>query len=102
MSNINKILTLIKDIKNNDFEYNDLEQMFLYLISLDNSQIKNYINGKSSIFYYHDSDILLELFELMVMVYEKTEEYEKCNDLMILKRIINKLNIKDNEYIKND
>jgi hypothetical protein len=97
------MLTVLKDIKNNDFDTLDIDNMFIYLISIDNNIINKYIKNKTTMFYYNDSEILLELIENMVNVYERIEEYEKCYNLMTLKKQI-KSNLKTEsyEYIKND
>lgn len=68
-------------------EYNkdDLNMIYKFLLSLDNETLINYNYKQTLIGYQNDLELYLDIINSMISIFEITEEYERCQNLLIKK-----------------
>jgi hypothetical protein len=75
--------TRILHVGNYDDE--DLKMIYGYVISLDKDILNDYYNTSSIFTYANDLELYLEIVNVLIKIYEESEEYEKCFILKLKK-----------------
>lgn len=75
--------TSVLDIK--DYNEEDLNMIFKFVLSLDNDTLIDYNNTQTLIGYDNDLKLYLDILTSLLKIYEVNEEYEKCQKLLCQK-----------------
>lgn len=87
-------LIMSKKILNSiELENHELEKIYDFVLTIDNYTLSKYINEQTLTTYNNDFEIYLYILNRLIVVYEDTQEYEKCMLLLRKKnKVINELN----------
>lgn len=78
----NFILQATRVLHVGNYDEDELEMIYNFLISLDNEILNDYFNNCTILSYNNDLELYVEIVDVLINVYEEREEYERC---MILK-----------------
>ena len=93
---------LFQAVKVLHLEQNNIEKLYIvyeFIKQLDDVTLFLYSTNKTIISYNSDLDLLIELIDGLIKIFEteNIEEYEKCNELMKIKKdILNNYNLEIN------
>lgn len=90
----NFILQATRVLHVGNYDEDELEMIYQYVISLDNEILNEYYNECTILSYNNDLELYVEIIEVMIGIFEDREEYEKCGEL--------KLKIEQSEEIINN
>jgi hypothetical protein len=63
----------------------DLNLIYKFLLTLDNDTLNDYNNRQTLIGYKNDLELYFDILNSLMKIYELSEEYEKCQTLLIKK-----------------
>ena len=78
----NFILQATRILHVGNYDDDDLQMVYDYLISLDNEILNEYLDNCTIFSYNNDLELYIEIVEVLVKIFEDKEEYEKCAILM--------------------
>ncbi len=74
----NFILQATRVLHVGNYDEDELEMIYNFLISLDNDILNDYFNNCTILSYNNDLELYIEIVDVLINVYEEREEYEKC------------------------
>lgn len=90
---LNFLIISKKVLTSTELKNHELDKINDFVLSIDNETLSKYINEQTLTTYKNDFEIYLYILNALIVVYEETQEYEKCMLLLRKKNnIINKLN----------
>lgn len=60
---------------------NDLIKMYNFILSIDNSELNEYLLTKTLFSYENDLELYLEVLKNILKIFEETENYELCIEI---------------------
>lgn len=93
----NFLLQTTRVLHHGNFDYQELDMVYNFLISIDNDILNDYNSTCTISFYDNDIQLYIEVLDKTIEIFEGMEEYEKCQKLKIKKEealiILNKKTI---------
>jgi hypothetical protein len=74
----NFILQATRVLHVGNYDEDELEMIYNFLISLDNDILNDYFNNCTILSYNNDLELYIEIVDVLINVYEEREEYERC------------------------
>jgi hypothetical protein len=81
----NFLIQATRVLDKDNLSENELDMVYMYVISLDNDTLNDYNNTCTILSYDNDLELYLEIIDALIKIYEEKEEYEKCS-LLIQKK----------------
>jgi hypothetical protein len=81
----NFLIQATRVLDKDNLSENELDMVYMYVISLDNDILNDYNNTCTILSYDNDLELYLEIIDALIKIYEEKEEYEKCS-LLIQKK----------------
>lgn len=78
----NFLIQATRVLDNENLKEDELDMVYVYVISLDNDILNDYNNTCTILSYNNDLELYVEIIDALIKIYEEKEEYEKCNLLM--------------------
>lgn len=78
----NFLIQATRVLDNENLKEDELDMVYVYIISLDNDILNDYNNTCTILSYDNDLELYVEIIDALIKIYEEKEEYEKCNLLM--------------------
>ena len=79
---VNFLLQATRILHVGNYNDDDLEMVYNFMVNVDNEILIHYLNSKSVLAYESDLELYIELIDVLVSIYEDNEEYENCNKLL--------------------
>lgn len=77
----NFLLQATRVLHTNNYDENELEMIYNYIVTLDNDTLNDYNNQCNVLAYNNDLELYIEILESLIGIYEEKEQYEKCDSL---------------------
>lgn len=77
----NFILQATRVLNVGNYDEDELKMIYNFLIALDNEVLNEYYYRRTILSYNNDLELYVEILDVMISIYEKREEYEKCHVL---------------------
>ena len=81
----NFLLQATRVLHYNNYDENELEMIYNFLISLENDTLKDYNSTCTILSYNNDLELYMEILDVVIEVYEEREDYERCQKLKEMK-----------------
>ena len=78
----NFLIQATRVLDNENLKEDELDMVYVYVISLDNDILNDYNNTCTILSYDNDLELYVEIIDALIKIYEEKEEYEKCNLLI--------------------
>jgi hypothetical protein len=95
----NFLLQATRVLHYNNYDENELEMIYNFLISLESDTLKDYNNTCTILSYDNDLELYIEILDVVIEVYEDREDYERCQKLKEMKDKSIKINKNKNKNI---
>jgi hypothetical protein len=79
---VNFLLQATRILHVGNYNDDDLEMVYNFMVNVDNEILIHYLNSKSVLAYESDLELYIELIDVLVSIYEDNEEYENCKKLL--------------------
>jgi hypothetical protein len=79
------LLQITRILHVGNYDDNELHMIYDYLTNIDNDELIAYHCTCSILSYNNDLELILEILDRIITIFEEKEEYEKCSDLQIKK-----------------
>jgi hypothetical protein len=79
---VNFLLQATRILHVGNYNDDDLEMVYNFMVNVDNEILIHYLNSKSVLAYESDLELYIELIDVLVSIYENNEEYENCKKLL--------------------
>lgn len=91
----NFLLKATRILQVDNYDDNDLEMIYNYVISIDYETLIDYNNNRTILIYDNDLEFYIEIIDVLTQALIDIEDYEKCQVLKYKKeeclRIMNKI-----------
>jgi hypothetical protein len=81
----NFLLQATRVLHYNNYDDNELEMIYNFLIALENDTLNDYNNTCTILSYNNDLELYMEILDVVIDVYEEREDYERCQKLKEMK-----------------
>jgi hypothetical protein len=81
----NFLLQATRVLHYNNYDDNELEMIYNFLIALENDTLNDYNNTCTILSYNNDLELYIEILDVVIDVYEEREDYERCQKLKEMK-----------------
>lgn len=81
----NFLLQATRVLHYNNYDENELDMIYNFLISLENDTLKDYNSTCTILSYNNDLELYMEILDVVIEVYEEREDYERCQKLKEMK-----------------
>ncbi len=81
----NFLLQATRVLHYNNYDDNELEMIYNFLIALENDTLNDYNNTCTILSYNNDLELYMEILDVVIDVYEERENYERCQKLKEMK-----------------
>lgn len=78
---LNFLLQATRVLNVGNYDEEELKMIYKFLISLDNTVLNEYNNKCTILSYNNDLELYVEILNSCILIFEKREEYEKCQKL---------------------
>ena len=78
---LNFLLQATRVLNVGNYDEEELKMIYKFLISLDNNVLNDYNNKCTILSYNNDLELYVEILNSCILIFEKREEYEKCQKL---------------------
>ena len=78
---LNFLLQATRVLNVGNYDEEELKMIYKFLISLDNTVLNDYNNKCTILSYNNDLELYVEILNSCILIFEKREEYEKCQKL---------------------
>jgi hypothetical protein len=78
---LNFLLQATRVLNVGNYDEEELKMIYKFLISLDNTVLNDYNNKCTILSYNNDLELYVEILNSSILIFEKREEYEKCQKL---------------------
>jgi hypothetical protein len=78
---LNFLLQATRVLNVGNYNEEELKMIYKFLISLDNTVLNEYNNKCTILSYNNDLELYVEILNSCILIFEKREEYEKCQKL---------------------
>lgn len=78
---LNFLLQATKVLHNRNYDTNELNLVYDYIVTIDNKILNEYFNTGTILTYKNDLELYIEIVNSMILIFEEKEEYEKCFEL---------------------
>jgi hypothetical protein len=78
---INFLLQATRVLHNRNYDENELNIIYEYLIKIDDETLSDYYNTCTILSYENDLELYIEMLSILIVIFEEKEEYEKCGVL---------------------
>jgi hypothetical protein len=78
---LNFLLQATRVLNVGNYDEEELKMIYKFLISLDNNILNDYNNKCTILSYNNDLELYVEILNSCISIFEKREEYEKCQKL---------------------
>lgn len=78
---VNFLLQATRVLHVDNYDEDELEMVYHFMINLDNEILNDYNNTCTIISYDNDLQLYVEIVDRLISIYEEKEEYEKCEVL---------------------
>ena len=78
---LNFLLQATRVLNVGNYDEEELKMIYKFLISLDNNILNDYNNKCTILSYNNDLELYVEILNSSILIFEKREEYEKCQKL---------------------
>ena len=78
---LNFLLQATRVLNVGNYDEEELKMIYKFLITLDNNVLNDYNNKCTILSYNNDLELYVEILNSCILIFEKREEYEKCQKL---------------------
>jgi hypothetical protein len=78
---LNFLLQATRVLNVGNYNEEELKMIYKFLISIDNTVLNEYNNKCTILSYNNDLELYVEILNSCILIFEKREEYEKCQKL---------------------
>jgi hypothetical protein len=78
MTSFNFLLQATRVLQVGNYDDNELRMVYDFMISLDNEILNGYFNDCTILSYNNDLELYIEIIDILILIFEEKEEYEKC------------------------
>ncbi len=78
MSTFNFLLQATRVLHVGNYDEDELRMIFDFMVAVDNEILNDYLNRNTILSYNNDLELYIEIIEVLILIYEEREEYEKC------------------------